>query len=173
MKSLKHALVPQHPRRVDGLAADPPRIHPLGLEFWQPDDLYSRLALKVKHQYGHLQVKWVRKILIRTRGLTPFCRRLPSPLAPWRTIDAPHCPRTVLLSGRDDEPGWGSSMMRCLIFVSVSCHLRYFSRVGREERKGRKGRGKWGYMHTHRGAATRRTARRASWPAPPTTGHLW
>lgn len=51
--------------------------------------------------------------------LTPFCRRLPSPLAPWRTIDAPHCPRTVLLSGRDDEPGWGSSIIRCLCHVST------------------------------------------------------
>lgn len=118
MESLEDALVPQHPRRVDGLAADPPRVDPLGLEFWQANDLDRRLALKFQHQYGHPRVMWGRRILIQTRGLTPFCRRLPSPLAPWRTIDAPHCPRTVLLSGRDGEPGWGSSMMRCLVVLS-------------------------------------------------------
>lgn len=57
MKSLKHTLVPQHPRRVDGLAADPPRVDPLGLEFWQADDLDRRLALKFQHQYGYPRVK--------------------------------------------------------------------------------------------------------------------
>lgn len=172
MESLKNALVPQHPRRIDSLAADPPRVQPLGLEFWQADDLDGGLALESEHQYGHPRVEWRRRILIQTRGLTPFCRRLPSPLAPWRTIDAPHCPRTVLLSGRDGDPGWGSSMMRCLVVLSsASIHPRYtLSRVGREERKRR---GVEGHMHTRRDAARSRNARRASWPASPTMGRLW
>lgn len=49
MESLEDALVPQHPRRSNGLAADSPRIHPLSFEFWQTDDLDGRLALESKH----------------------------------------------------------------------------------------------------------------------------
>lgn len=61
-----------------------------------------------------------RRLKLVQVGLTPFCRRPnPSP-ASWRTIDAPHCPRTLHLAGGvDDEPGCGSSMIRCLVHISA------------------------------------------------------
>lgn len=45
METLENALVPQHPCRRDSLAADPPRVDPFSLEFWQADDLDGGLAL--------------------------------------------------------------------------------------------------------------------------------